>query len=309
VTRSMPPQRETETVVSVRMSSRSALRQNAAEWDRESVLDLLVAPEWKLQAACRGKGTEAFVPEVKASFRSGQEACVGCTVRTECFEYALDHDDRFAVAGMTTPVQRRRFAAQGTLAELREMVAAGTVPLVGHGLKFERRRARYARAHTEVADQAIAMRNEGFSYREISEHLRVSTASIADWFALRRDEIVMRRRPARKVDFVPEKKQHQHPAEAEIIDLYRKGVAQQDIGDRVGLTRSAVRGVLYRYELRTGETLQREREPKQVAVAAWQMHLAGAHHRRIAKETGLSEGAVKALVYRRKKALRSDGAA
>ena len=72
---------------------------------------LPAASAWHAQAACRGRGTASFFPPVVVP-GAGQ----ACTVRTECYEYAMRAEEPRLVgiwAG-TTDRQRmklRRFSA------------------------------------------------------------------------------------------------------------------------------------------------------------------------------------------------------
>lgn len=51
--------------------------------------NLLSRPEWQDRAACRDYDTELFFStEVR---RDARRICAGCSVATECLEYALDN--------------------------------------------------------------------------------------------------------------------------------------------------------------------------------------------------------------------------
>jgi WhiB family redox-sensing transcriptional regulator len=82
----------------------------------ELMLDLL--PElagdegrfgWMARALCALTDPEAFHPEKGASTRDAKKVCVGCEVRGECLDYALELDERFGVWGGLSERERRRY--------------------------------------------------------------------------------------------------------------------------------------------------------------------------------------------------------
>ena len=74
-----------------------------------SGLDLLgYAPEWQERALCKETDPEAFFPELGGSTREAKRICTRCEVRTECLQYALDHDERSGVWGGMSERERRR---------------------------------------------------------------------------------------------------------------------------------------------------------------------------------------------------------
>lgn len=186
----MVPNRETETTVTIRMHHGArALRQRVGEF--ESMIDI-GPPEWWIEAACRGMGPAIFVPQGKApDYAKAQRVCRDCTVRVRCFDDAIKREDLFQVAGGTTPRQRRfalhRRMAMGTL---RQQVIDGTVPLV-YGNPHMRRR-RTDSAYCDLANEAVALRQQGGTYREISQLLGVSSLTLSDWFSARRSEVPQR---------------------------------------------------------------------------------------------------------------------
>ena len=56
---------------------------------------------------------EAFFPEKGGSTREAKKVCRSCEVRTECLEYALEHDERFGIWGGLSERERRRLKRGG----------------------------------------------------------------------------------------------------------------------------------------------------------------------------------------------------
>jgi WhiB family redox-sensing transcriptional regulator len=63
---------------------------------------------WQERALCAQTDPEAFFPEKGGSTREAKRICTGCEVRTECLEYALEHDERFGIWGGLSERERRR---------------------------------------------------------------------------------------------------------------------------------------------------------------------------------------------------------
>jgi WhiB family transcriptional regulator, redox-sensing transcriptional regulator len=63
---------------------------------------------WRADALCAETDPEAFFPEKGGSTREAKRVCVGCAVRTECLEFALDNDERFGIWGGLSERERRR---------------------------------------------------------------------------------------------------------------------------------------------------------------------------------------------------------
>jgi WhiB family transcriptional regulator, redox-sensing transcriptional regulator len=63
---------------------------------------------WQERALCAQTDPEAFFPEKGGSTREAKKICVGCEVRAECLEYALQHDERFGIWGGLSERERRR---------------------------------------------------------------------------------------------------------------------------------------------------------------------------------------------------------
>lgn len=66
-------------------------------------------PYWMDLARCAETDPEAFFPEKGESTRDARKVCQACEVRTECLEYALEHDIRFGVWGGLSERGRRRY--------------------------------------------------------------------------------------------------------------------------------------------------------------------------------------------------------
>ncbi|WP_456874760.1 MULTISPECIES: WhiB family transcriptional regulator [unclassified Geodermatophilus] len=63
---------------------------------------------WRLDALCAETDPEAFFPEKGGSTREAKRVCMGCSVRTECLEFALANDERFGIWGGLSERERRR---------------------------------------------------------------------------------------------------------------------------------------------------------------------------------------------------------
>ena len=66
------------------------------------------AGDWQEQALCAQTDPEAFFPEKGGSTREAKRICSGCEVKSECLEYALQHDERFGIWGGLSERERRR---------------------------------------------------------------------------------------------------------------------------------------------------------------------------------------------------------
>lgn len=67
-----------------------------------------VEVSWQDQALCAQTDPEAFFPEKGGSTREAKRVCVGCEVRAECLEYALEKDERFGIWGGLSERERRK---------------------------------------------------------------------------------------------------------------------------------------------------------------------------------------------------------
>lgn len=71
--------------------------------------------DWQHDAACRGEHAAAFYPPLKPESkaeraereRAAKSICESCTVRGDCLEHALAHDERYGIWGGLTDVERR----------------------------------------------------------------------------------------------------------------------------------------------------------------------------------------------------------
>ena len=63
---------------------------------------------WQTDALCAQTDPEAFFPEKGGSTRDAKRICEGCTVRQQCLEYALEHDERFGIWGGLSERERRK---------------------------------------------------------------------------------------------------------------------------------------------------------------------------------------------------------
>lgn len=70
--------------------------------------DLDPGDVWKSKAVCAQTDPEAFFPEKGGSTRQAKRICLGCEVRKECLQYALDHEERFGIWGGLSERERRR---------------------------------------------------------------------------------------------------------------------------------------------------------------------------------------------------------
>jgi WhiB family redox-sensing transcriptional regulator len=67
---------------------------------------------WWDHAACQGVDPDAFFPPreepriTKLRVAAAKAICAGCTVQTQCLEWAVAHE-RWGIWGNTTPTERR----------------------------------------------------------------------------------------------------------------------------------------------------------------------------------------------------------
>jgi WhiB family redox-sensing transcriptional regulator len=79
-----------------------------AEADLSNIFGLPDEQSWQERELCSQTDPEAFFPEKVGSTREAKKICVGCEVRGECLEYALEHDERFGIWGGLSERERRR---------------------------------------------------------------------------------------------------------------------------------------------------------------------------------------------------------
>lgn len=65
-------------------------------------------PHWTDRALCAEVDPELFFPEKGQPNVPAKRVCMGCEVRTECLEDALDNDERFGVWGGKSERERRK---------------------------------------------------------------------------------------------------------------------------------------------------------------------------------------------------------
>ncbi len=63
---------------------------------------------WATEAKCLNADPDVFFPEKGGSTREAKRICAECTVRDECLEYALEHDERFGIWGGMSERERRK---------------------------------------------------------------------------------------------------------------------------------------------------------------------------------------------------------
>jgi WhiB family redox-sensing transcriptional regulator len=78
------------------------------ETDFDLVAEAAGTASWQERALCAQTDPEAFFPEKGGSTREAKKVCIGCEVRGECLEYALEHDERFGIWGGLSERERRR---------------------------------------------------------------------------------------------------------------------------------------------------------------------------------------------------------
>jgi WhiB family transcriptional regulator, redox-sensing transcriptional regulator len=65
-------------------------------------------PAWTDLARCAEVGDDLWFPEKGGSVRQAKRICMGCEVRAECLEYALENNERFGIWGAKSEPERRR---------------------------------------------------------------------------------------------------------------------------------------------------------------------------------------------------------
>jgi WhiB family redox-sensing transcriptional regulator len=67
---------------------------------------------WMADAICAQTDPEAFYPEKGGSTAEAKRVCMGCPVRTDCLEYALENNERFGIFGGKSERERRKIAKE-----------------------------------------------------------------------------------------------------------------------------------------------------------------------------------------------------
>lgn len=65
-------------------------------------------PVWQDSALCAQTDPESFFPEKGGTTAPAKKVCLGCEVRKECLDYALEHEERFGIWGGFSERERRR---------------------------------------------------------------------------------------------------------------------------------------------------------------------------------------------------------
>jgi WhiB family redox-sensing transcriptional regulator len=76
--------------------------------DYATVSDLAMRPAWQRRAACRGKGTEWWFPTTREADEAARAVCEPCSVRRECFAYAMADRELVGIWAGTDATERRR---------------------------------------------------------------------------------------------------------------------------------------------------------------------------------------------------------
>lgn len=71
-------------------------------------LPALADEPWMGEAICAQTDSEAFFPEKGGTTKPAKQICATCPVRSQCLEYAMDHDERFGVWGGLSERERRK---------------------------------------------------------------------------------------------------------------------------------------------------------------------------------------------------------
>lgn len=95
----------------VSMSSYGTLGRPA---DVSGFLASLTAPAWMADGLCAQTDPELFFPEKGGATKAAKNVCVGCPVKTECLQYALDNAERFGVWGGLSERERRKLLQRGS---------------------------------------------------------------------------------------------------------------------------------------------------------------------------------------------------
>lgn len=65
-------------------------------------------PSWQAAGACRNVAPEVFFPVRGQNATEAKDVCLGCRVRGECLEYAIENRIRIGVWGGLVERERRR---------------------------------------------------------------------------------------------------------------------------------------------------------------------------------------------------------
>ena len=63
---------------------------------------------WMADAACARTDPESFFPDKGGSTSQAKKTCLGCSVRDECLQFAMDNNERWGVWGGKSERERRK---------------------------------------------------------------------------------------------------------------------------------------------------------------------------------------------------------
>lgn len=72
-----------------------------------TITGALLPPAWTEQAICAQVDPELFFPEKGGATTAAKQLCAGCPVRTDCLNYAVEHNIRFGIWGGLAERDRR----------------------------------------------------------------------------------------------------------------------------------------------------------------------------------------------------------
>jgi len=79
-------------------------------FDESSIFNTPPPGSWRFGGACAGEAIDVFFPKAGSRPTEALRVCAGCSVRVECAEYALEHNQHWGVWGGLT--ERQRFAVK-----------------------------------------------------------------------------------------------------------------------------------------------------------------------------------------------------
>ena len=63
---------------------------------------------WMIDGACVGDERNLWFPDAGGSTRAARQVCARCSVKQQCLDYALVHEE-FGIWGGMSPEQRNRY--------------------------------------------------------------------------------------------------------------------------------------------------------------------------------------------------------
>jgi WhiB family redox-sensing transcriptional regulator len=98
------------------------------EQELADLTDLFQSPgEWQERAVCAQTDPESFFPEKGGSTREAKRICLGCDVKDECLEYAMENAIRFGIWGGLSELERRNLRKTTPRAPRLTKVAIATI--------------------------------------------------------------------------------------------------------------------------------------------------------------------------------------